>query len=375
MSIAIQEGSMPGDGVAQPHDQPKDETLTAYCTPGQKNLAHALAEEVYNSSIGGLIRHLLEEAGHDQFDDEVVQTILSGDVTEDEAIALVKDEVSVEDINELPASAVADGGNATQPSNYSAQLTTAELKQTGRELSWDELRTIVADPEDGGRWSETLEIHPDRVPETAFKRRQKPVARVLTAMARAESYNGLLPADDLTDLIDTYCLHLTDRLNEERGKDYIRRTYRQNVEEYLWEHPNPSVNTYYTNEDRYLTAVDATIQEDINPALVEDTPAIFNQSAWEQAADRDVATVEWRDDLGDYIEFAATASAIGNEIDKDELAEMDFEQQEEANDAAHHFVQLWTAFLEDYREKVPKQERERVESHHVTDAALERLGL
>lgn len=365
---------MPSNGVEQA-DQPKEETLYGRCTKGQKILAEILAETVYDCSLGGFLRHLTEEDGHEKLDKETTEAILSGEISEDEAYALIEEEKSVADITGDSTAAVADGGSATQPENYSAQITTAELEQTGRELSWDELREIVSDPQDGGVWSDTLKIHPDRVPENAFTRRQKPATRILVAMARskAETFGDVLPSDELADLIDTYCLHLTDRANQDRGKAHIRRTYHELVEQHLWEHPNPTVNTYYTTEDRYHEAIETTIQEDIQPELVDDTPVIFNKRAWSTASDTELDKIEWHDDVGDHLEAAATARTIANQIDHATLVGMDFQLDDDAQDACHHFMLLEKRFTHAYEETVPEQDRKDIETHFVSDGVLTKL--
>ncbi|RBI60342.1 hypothetical protein DMJ13_18610 [halophilic archaeon] len=89
-----------------------------------------------------------------------------------------------------------------------------QLANEGTELGYETL----ADPVDGGLWSEELEIDESRVDETMLRQNHKTASRVLAGLARSKTQSGLIPGAVLDELVGTYCLHLTTRFDTERGE-------------------------------------------------------------------------------------------------------------------------------------------------------------
>ncbi|WP_433634017.1 hypothetical protein [Halomicrococcus sp. NG-SE-24] len=144
-----------------------------------------------------------------------------------------------------------------EPDSYYLTVTPDDLAEPGPELDWETLRDAVENPEDGGYWNDTLEIHESRVGEDVLKASHRPAARILSGLARSQAYeNGVVPRETIDDLVDTYCLHLTNRVadaEQERGKEHIRETYTDLITDQLYENPSPTADSYYCSTDTLQT--------------------------------------------------------------------------------------------------------------------------
>ena len=134
----------------------------------------------------------------------------------------------------------------------------------------------------------------------------------------------------LEDLVDEYCLHLTNRITadeQERGKAHIRETYTELVTAHLYENPSPTAQSYYRSEKR----LEERLQEEVDTAQTvrERADIITDIDAWkarqeeiadadteEVAADLDGATDEevrqlWIDDLINWMGDLTRAKHVG----------------------------------------------------------------
>ncbi|RBI58731.1 hypothetical protein DMJ13_25660 [halophilic archaeon] len=118
-------------------------------------------------------------------------------------------------------------------------MTPDQLASESAELSYETLSDAVADPVDGGLWSEELEIDESRVSEMTLRQNHKTASRVLAGLARSKTQSSLIPESVLNELVGTYCLHLTTRFDIERGEQHIRDTYGERKSSQFWRHPDP----------------------------------------------------------------------------------------------------------------------------------------
>ncbi|WP_433632919.1 hypothetical protein [Halomicrococcus sp. NG-SE-24] len=186
------------------------------------------------------------------------------------------------------------------------------------ELDWATLRDAVKNPGDGGYWNDALEIHESRVSEETLKTSHRPAARILTGLARSQAYeNGVVPRETIDELVDTYCLHLTDRVadaEQERGKEYIRETYTNLVTDQLYENPSPTADSYYCSKDALQTRLQAEL--DTAQTVAERADTITDFDAWKQTTEEtDAADDElhkkWRRDLVRWVEDIVRAKHAG----------------------------------------------------------------
>ena len=140
-----------------------------------------------------------------------------------------------------------------KPDSCYLTVTPEDLAEPGPELDWETLWDAVTNPEDGGYWNDDLEIHESHVGEDTLKASHRPAARILTGLARSQAYeNGVVPRETIDELVDTYCLHLTNRVadaEQERGEEHIRETYTDLVTDQLYENPSPTADSYYCSKD------------------------------------------------------------------------------------------------------------------------------
>lgn len=317
--------------TVSPTDTPNQtESLTdeifARCTSDQKAKLDLLGD-YYESSNAGVVRHLIDEAFHDRFDSIDPELAHESDLSTSEILDLVQnDNIDEDSVHaELQRATNEDETSDDTPRNYSTTLVPAELERSGPELDWDELREAVQNPEDGGFWSDDLEIHPDRLGDNTLRANHRAAGRILASVARAYSrkkYNGegIIREDDLEDLVDTYCLHLTTRFDRESGKEYVRETYLNLLKQHLWSHPKPEKGLYYLSEDRYEFAVSS---------FVSDIKTLLGPERWtrdDDQTDRDLAIDNFR--------TIAMARRVANEFSEDTLANADDDLADAAEDEA-----------------------------------------
>ncbi|WP_227378525.1 hypothetical protein [Haladaptatus halobius] len=318
---------------SDPH--PKNVQKTFWTdTPNDTKLS-ALAA-VNDCSQGALLRSLIDDAFAEQFDDLDPQFIDQGHVSVDELHALATDDTTVDHLaleSEIDECETAETETVAEyePDSYYLTVTPDDLAEPGPELEWETLRDAVKNPEDGGYWNDELEIHDSRVGEETLKASHRPAARILTALAHSNAYeNGILPKAMIDDLVETYCLHLTNRVTndeQERGKEHIRETYRALITDHLYENPSPTANSYYCSKTQLQTRLQAEV--DTAQAVAECADTITDFDAWKEAqemttdADTREVTIDidgatddevrrlWHSDLVSWVEDLARAKHVG----------------------------------------------------------------
>ncbi|MFB9807181.1 hypothetical protein ACFFQF_18980 [Haladaptatus pallidirubidus] len=249
------------DSVTQPHQpSPKNVQKTFWTDSHGDAQLDALAA-INDCSQGALLRSLVEEAFIDRFDDLDPEHIEHGRVSVEDLQALANDELTVDDLDletEAP-----EPVEKHESDSYYLTVTPDDLAEPGPELEWDTLRDAVKNPEDGGYWNDELEIHESRLNSTTLKASHRPAARILTGLARSQVYeNRIVPQATIDELIDEYCLHLTNRVTDdeqERGKEYIRETYTSLVADHLYENPSPIAESYYCTKTQLQTRLQAEV--------------------------------------------------------------------------------------------------------------------
>ncbi|WP_435158628.1 hypothetical protein [Haladaptatus sp. DFWS20] len=310
------------------NSQPKNVQKT-FWTDSQGNAQLDALAALNDCSQGALLRSLVDEAFTEQFDDLDPQHIEQNQVSVDYLQALANDVITVEELD-LTTDTTESVGEY-EPDSYYLTVTPDDLAEPGPELDWETLRDVVENPEDGGYWNDELEIHESRVGDTTLKASHRPAARILTALARSNaSENGILPRPMIEELIDKYCLHLTNRITtdeQERGKVHIRETYTELVTGHLYENPSPTAESYYRSKKRLEERLQAEM--DTSQTVRERADMITDIDAWkarqetiadadteEVAADLDGATDEevrqmWIDDLVYWMGDLARAKHVG----------------------------------------------------------------
>ncbi|RBI60100.1 hypothetical protein DMJ13_20810 [halophilic archaeon] len=239
---------------SQTEPRRKDVQKTFWTDSNGDTKLDALAA-LHDCSQGALVRTLVDDAFTDQFDDLDPTHIEQGRVSVEDLQALANNEITVDDLDveSDPDTSIAE----YEPDSYYLTVTPDDLAEPGPELDWETLRDAVKNPEDGGYWNDDLEIHESRVSEDTLKASHRPAARILTGLARSRAYeNGVVPRETIDDLVDTYCLHLTNRVadaEQERGEEHIRETYTSLVTDQLYENPSPTADSYYCSKDALRT--------------------------------------------------------------------------------------------------------------------------
>ncbi|WP_440009076.1 hypothetical protein [Halomicrococcus sp. SG-WS-1] len=268
-------------------------------------------------SQGALVRNLVDEAFTEAFDDLDPAHIEHGRVSVEDLQALANGETTIEelDVESDPDTSIAE----YEPDSYYLTVTPDDLAEPGPELDWETLRDAVKNPEDGGYWNDDLEIHESRVGEDTLKASHRPAARILTGLARSRAYeNGVVPRETIDDLVDTYCLHLTNRVadaEQERGEEHIRETYTNLVTDQLYENPSPTADSYYCSKDALQMRLQTEL--DMAQSVAERADIITDFDAWKLTddADDDDETNELRDkwerDLARWLKDIARAKQTG----------------------------------------------------------------
>ncbi|MFH5802182.1 hypothetical protein [Haladaptatus sp. CMAA 1911] len=319
------------DAVSQSHpSQPKPKNVQkTFWTDSQGDAQLDALAALNDCSQGALLRSLIEETYTEAFDDLNPQHIEQGRVSVEDLQALANDELTVDELD-LETNTT-DSVTEYEPNSYYLTVTPDDLAEPGPELDWETLRNAVTNPEDGGYWHDDLEIHESRIGEETLKASHRPTARILTALARSKATeNGILPRPMIEDLIDEYCLHLTNRITadeQERGKAHIRETYTELVAAHLYENPAPTAESYYRSKNRLEERLQAEV--DTSQTVRERADMITDIDAWkarqkeiantdseEVAADLDSATDEevrqmWIEDLVYWMGDLARAKHVG----------------------------------------------------------------
>lgn len=304
--------------------------LDARASETDDSMVNCLAKLVFGDcGKAETIRMLAREKFYESFGDVNPHAIEDGRVSEETAVKLLRGEVSPEDLpddvrlDEFPLSDMpefsADGGVKPQPTTYTGVPDRTQLAVDGTQLSWDQIKQSVADPEDGGHWDDQLTIHPGRISADKLGQRRKPVVRTIVAMLRHEAYDGVLPGVVVDNYIQEYAMQFTDRGEEDGGPQYIRRQYLPKIEKHLWKNPSPNANSYFVTEERYNEAV----KEQLSDAITKlETPAdVFNRSRWARVNGienvRGDAVKDWKDDIATHLEEVVIIKQLwGSERDR-----------------------------------------------------------
>lgn len=362
--------------------------VTARLNPTRKAKLEALANVCYRGAQADVIRTWIDEQYDLIFGDLNPDAIEDGRIPESTAEQFVAadedprelaDDLGIDssvrlDTDQEVVPAVADGGAAVaQPESYSAMLSPSELRQSGPALEWEDLREIVADD---GRWSDSLTIHPDRVPDSELKSNHKYASRVVAAVARHEAVDGILFESDLRDLVDEHLLHLHDRADERAGKQYIRSTYLPLVADHLWPHPDPRKEFFFVDREKYEDAVTALI-DDPFPSLNDrnlDTEDLFKRERYMAATGfefwSDDAQTDHRDAVADWLGDLARLWTL--QLDHDLSA---FEDRvaypDEHPDLSLFLIQTVKDLLRRFDRGLDQQTRADILDHHAADAVAD----
>jgi len=246
-----------------------------------------------------------EAVPSDQID---VQALLNGDLETDDVPE--KFRMDGDGPAQIPT---ADGGIAAQPtpSSYTPTHTPQDLATAGTELTWDELTDAI-----GQHWSDDLEIHEDRVRESAdvetagdgsyshddyaLKANQNAVAKILAGLLRSKG--GTVTDTELNLTILRYTDHQINRADYSAGKAYKKETYRNLMVKkgHIVPHPDPLKDEYYTSEsaaeELFAKEVKETISELIDKTWVLDPREHVQR---EGIAVKEDAS-QWLEDLAEY---------------------------------------------------------------------------
>lgn len=267
------------DSVTQPHRfQPSPKNIQkTFWTNSQGDTQLDSLAAINDCSQGALLRSLVDEAFTEQFDDLDPAHIEQGRVSVEDLQALANDELTVDEL-ELDTDAT-EPVTEHEPDSYYLTVTPNDLAEPGPALDWEILRNAVENPEDGGYWNDDLEIHESRVADTTLKASHRPAARILTGLTRSKAYeNGIVPQATIDELVDGYCLHLTNRVTDdeqERGKEHIRETYTTLVADHLYENPSPTAESYYCTKIQLQARLQAEVDTTLRLAQQADTITEF----------------------------------------------------------------------------------------------------
>jgi len=354
-------------------------------------MLEALSTHLYGCSESASIGELIEDKYYQtfsdvkpreldgpHFDEADIEALIAGDLGTDGLDAELR-------INDAPDVAVptADGGAKPSPDSYSALPGKQSLKQSGPVLAWEDLKEIVSD---NGRWSDDLEIHPDRVPEydpdsevskeeqMRLRTKPEPASKVLAAVARYEAdVDGRVTGETVDDLIREFVFPLHEWADEDAAWRYFQDTYREKVGEHFWEHPNPAVDLYFVSEDRYKRAVKSnaeSLPEDVGapePTGDVDTLLDYGDGYLEdQKLTHDSRTaMDWKEKVGEWLEDLAFLRNL--QVDHLPHVGADIDHPDTYDGPIHFIAKLTNAHLNTFVEELPDEVRDEILTHHVRD--------
>lgn len=349
----------------------KTEQIKIYGDQRLKAMLEAISvgQDCSQSAAG---RDAIEQRFADLLPGFDIDHFIEGRVSEDDLHALIQGDLSVDDL-ELDDEDAHDPTDR-DPTHYSAPITPEQLASEGAVCSYDTLREVAGDLLDGGYWNEEFEVHPSRVDETTLRQNHRTASRVLAGMARSQMTNGVVAGDMLDELVEDYALHLTTRMDEDRGERYIRERYGDLVRSHFWRHPHPEKDVYFASKARYLTAAQGIIDE-LHGPLRDDVPAIFTHAAWEHANGTEIPEQEWHADLGELLNsvVAARRMAVDLQVQEGDFATLDIKMVDDAKDGCHHLTLLAKRAYDAYQQQVGSYHRTRVEEHHIPRSVGESL--
>jgi hypothetical protein len=344
----------------------------------------------HGCSFAEAVRMAGKELGYQSYGDLDRDKIINGEIPKSDLDAFKRgekdlddfpDEYRQADIDEPLQVATPDGGAKPTPNSYSATYGPQDVRRSGPVLSWDELKDIIKT-----HWADTLEIHPDRVPfapsrdavEHGDPNRLKQVnsvtPKVLAAVCRSVAENDVVPGPVLDEMIEDYLSHLNRRDDREAGREYLREKYRERVSKFLYEHPDPGKDVYYTTEEKLSKIVSDELHEPLANDIWEEQ--MFRASEWAHERGIDGTPEEtydaWYENLGRFVDRLAMLYRLSTDLQYKrftEEVEIDLSEKK-YRDPVHYAVVLWRTLLDDYTTKVPEEKRELVESDYASPDAM-----
>ncbi|SIR96763.1 hypothetical protein SAMN05421858_4828 [Haladaptatus litoreus] len=268
------------DSVTQSHQLSPKNVQKTFWTDSQGDAQLDALAALNDCSQGALLRSLVDQAFTEQFDELEPAHIEHNQVSVEDLQALANGELTVEELD--LTTNTPEPVTEYEPDSYYLTVTPDDLAEPGPELDWETLRDAVKNPEEGGYWNDELEIHESRIGDTTLKASHLPAARILAGLARSNAYeNGIVPRATIDDLVDEYCLHLTNRLTadeQERGKAHIRETYTTLITDHLYENPSPVADSYFCTK----TQRTKRLQAEVNTAhrLAQQADTITDFETW-----------------------------------------------------------------------------------------------
>jgi hypothetical protein len=330
----------------------------------RKAKLEALAHDYGNCSQSAVIRQHIEEQYHHVFGELDPEALAGGQITDkqkrqiingaspedvvDEAFLLTPED---EDIQNSPVDT--DGGAIPTPNSYSMTLGPAELRQSGPELTWTQLRKSVSED---GHWGDDLVIHPDRVPSDELKSSHKYTPRIIAGILRHKATDyDLVPDSTITDTIDEYLLSLHDRLNEHAGRQYIHDTYRPLIEAHLYASPSPDSNAYFTTESAQIDAAEAILERRLEVPDYVDTPEdVLDVERWHHCLNINGTTEtsidHWLDDVAAFMKSIASLKSVVMTVTETHRIPADY--PETYTDLGQYLVSLKKSYCRRYLQTV-----------------------
>lgn len=369
----------------------RDKKILVRCSDEEYAKLEALAAKKFDCSMAEAARTSWTELFFRAFGDLDADALLDGRIDDADVEALNEGDLTHEDFSEdvrdvdgdQPDLTVsADGGVKPSPNSYQATYGPQDVANSGPELPWNKLSDTV-----DLYWSDTLEVHPDRVPtapsESQLKsgdpNRLKQVNRVtpkvIAGMCRSVATNEVVPGDTLTTFIDDYLSHLNRRKDQAAGREHLHANYRERVGEYLYAHPDPAKDVFYTSESKLAEIVDDAVREPFG-THTESHPDVFNFDRWCRAVAsndaRDGTREEWHADLGRWVERVAMLQTVRlGEQYQNLTAESTLDLSEtDYNDVNHYLTRLVVSLCDEYRRTVNTTDRETVQAEYVCDEAI-----
>lgn len=348
---------------------PKTNQIKVYGDERDKTMIEAISAglECSQAAAG---RTAIERLFTDLYPELDWEAVEQGRISNDDLRALVQGDLSIDDLK-LDDEDAHDPTDR-DPAHYSAPITPDQLASEGAECGYDTLRAVAGDLLDGGYWNEEFEVHPSRVGDTTLRQNHKIASRVLAGMVRSQMTDGVVSGEVLDEFVETHCLHLTTRMDEDRGEQYIREKYGDLIRSHFWRHPHPEKDVYFTSKARYLTAAQGIIDE-LHGPLQDDVPTIFAHTTWEQANETEISEQEWHADLGELLNSVVAARRMVLDLQEADFATLEIEMIDDAKDGCHHLTLLAKRAYEAYHQQVSRYHRSRVEAHHLADDVGESL--
>ncbi len=273
--------------------QTRTNQLKIYADDDEAAMANAVAtaRDCSTSAVG---RALFRDEFERLFGDALDPTdIREGRVSDEDLRAVARGDLEVDDL-ELGDDETDEDVGDRDPASYSAGATPEQLSSEGAPLCYDILREAVADPVEGGLWSEDLEIHPDRVAEFheevltdgmdpdpgrvekfGLKQNHKTTSRVLVAMARSKmTDNRTIFEGQIDNLVEQHVAHIPRSMDREAALERATEVYSEMTKDHFISHPVKPV--FYTSDGfgeaikELITDLSDADLSDRDPGVIED---------------------------------------------------------------------------------------------------------